>query len=364
MDRLIIVGNGFDLAHGLNTRYSDFYNTLSEDVKLKWENTYLPAAELIDNWCDFEENILMISQTWFDSYFEKASTGQDTKETEEHMNKIDDAFGLIQKKFHEYLEVEDQREVPLKNSVSKFITKNSQVVTFNYTNLVEAYSDKVIYVHGSLKDRFIIFGYNIRGEQDFTPAIATTFSKSRLRNILEYRKFLIRRELNMQEVEKEINIFRKVNDHSYTGKGGYGFQYGELEESIRKKYQEYYSTEGLLEYNEEYFYLNCLPDELSNKIKQMMIEQSSNLVVEFFNSTQFQTKGQLNDIEYQKIKSLVIMGHSIEADFEIFEEIVGKTVNLETYILFTHKGESRDDLNYKIRKLKDMKDIQVELEYY
>ena len=168
----------------------------------------------------------------------------------------------------------------------------------------------------------------------------------------------------MQEIEKEINVFRKVNDHSYTGKGGYGFQYGELEESIRKKYQEYYFTEGLLEYNEEYFYLNCLPDELSNKVKQMMIEQSSNLVVEFFNSIKFQIKGQLNDIEYQKIKSLVIMGHSIEADFEIFEEIVGKTVNLETYILFTHKGESRDGLNYKIRKLKDMKDIQVELEYY
>lgn len=95
-----------------------------------------------------------------------------------------------------------------------------------------------------------------------------------------------------------------------------------------------------------------------------MIEQSSKLVLEFFNSTQFQKKGLLNDIEYQKIKSLVIIGHSIEADFEIFEEIIGKTVNLETYILFTHKEESRESLNYKIKKLKDMKDIQVELEYY
>lgn len=125
MDRLIIVGNGFDLAHGLNTRYSDFYSTLSEDIKLKLESTYLPAADLIDNWCDFEENILMITQSWFDSYFEKASTGQNTKETEEDMNKIDDAFGLIQRKFHEYLEVEGQREVPLKNSISKWIEKNS-----------------------------------------------------------------------------------------------------------------------------------------------------------------------------------------------------------------------------------------------
>ena len=151
MDRLIIVGNGFDLAHGLNTRYSDFYNTLSENTKLKWENTYLPTAESIENWCDFEENILLITQKWFDSYFEKASSDQDTIVDEEYMKNIDDVFGLIQKKFHEYLEIEDQRDVPLKNSISKFIKKNSQVVTFNYTDLVEAYSDKVNYIHGSLK---------------------------------------------------------------------------------------------------------------------------------------------------------------------------------------------------------------------
>ena len=36
--KLIVVGNGFDLAHGLNTRYSDFriflenYDSLSENL--------------------------------------------------------------------------------------------------------------------------------------------------------------------------------------------------------------------------------------------------------------------------------------------------------------------------------------------
>ena len=33
MNRLIIVGNGFDLAHGLKTKYSDFINWYWNFVK-------------------------------------------------------------------------------------------------------------------------------------------------------------------------------------------------------------------------------------------------------------------------------------------------------------------------------------------
>lgn len=33
-DKLIIIGNGFDLSHGLKTGYLDFANTLSIGIKL------------------------------------------------------------------------------------------------------------------------------------------------------------------------------------------------------------------------------------------------------------------------------------------------------------------------------------------
>lgn len=31
MNRLIVIGNGFDLAHGLNTRYNDLFNRLFKE---------------------------------------------------------------------------------------------------------------------------------------------------------------------------------------------------------------------------------------------------------------------------------------------------------------------------------------------
>lgn len=39
---LIVIGNGFDLAHGLNTKYSDFMKYLtSYEVSVKWVDSYL-----------------------------------------------------------------------------------------------------------------------------------------------------------------------------------------------------------------------------------------------------------------------------------------------------------------------------------
>lgn len=39
MNRLIIVGNGFDLAHGLKTKYSDFINWYWDGVRQKVTGT-------------------------------------------------------------------------------------------------------------------------------------------------------------------------------------------------------------------------------------------------------------------------------------------------------------------------------------
>ena len=34
MNRLVLIGNGFDLAHGLKTRYEDFINWYNTNVSL------------------------------------------------------------------------------------------------------------------------------------------------------------------------------------------------------------------------------------------------------------------------------------------------------------------------------------------
>jgi len=52
MNRLVLIGNGFDLAHGLKTSYADFINWYWEYRMHKFTNTY--STESKDNLCSFK----------------------------------------------------------------------------------------------------------------------------------------------------------------------------------------------------------------------------------------------------------------------------------------------------------------------
>lgn len=55
MNRIILVGNGFDLAHGLKTRYEDFINWYFE--KLKYELVYYDYSNYDNYLCKLELNV-------------------------------------------------------------------------------------------------------------------------------------------------------------------------------------------------------------------------------------------------------------------------------------------------------------------
>lgn len=65
MNRLVIIGNGFDLAHGLKTSYNDFVDWyLEKRLKgLRLEQTYLSKDEL----CSFS---LPREETWHAQMFQ------------------------------------------------------------------------------------------------------------------------------------------------------------------------------------------------------------------------------------------------------------------------------------------------------
>ena len=52
MNRLVLIGNGFDLAHGLKTSYADFINWYWDKRVIKMSKTY--ARESKDNLCSFK----------------------------------------------------------------------------------------------------------------------------------------------------------------------------------------------------------------------------------------------------------------------------------------------------------------------
>lgn len=60
MNRLVIVGNGFDLAHGLPTGYCDFINSYWSDIFTKIKNDKVFDVEYEDNFIELNINLRYI----------------------------------------------------------------------------------------------------------------------------------------------------------------------------------------------------------------------------------------------------------------------------------------------------------------
>lgn len=81
MNRLIIIGNGFDIAHGLNTRYSDFINWYWDCWWKKLMKSMCPREE--DDFCRFvlknNHNFSNFWELWnyFANQFSENTHGKD-----------------------------------------------------------------------------------------------------------------------------------------------------------------------------------------------------------------------------------------------------------------------------------------------
>jgi Bacteriophage abortive infection AbiH len=221
MNRLIIIGNGFDLAHGLKTRYSDFmldylkrlpskidyrkrYQVsdliLKDDLfELTMSNSgyYMVEPNLnnlftvndvrtefsrngirVESPYNFISSLLMgfSTQNWVDvenEYFQKL-TGLLSMNNVQELKDLNSSFELLKTKFLAYLEKLDlstdgELFTDYLSSLSKKDGKDSNtlILNFNYTCLIDHYlkvfqNVEVINIHGDLNSQTenpIIFGY-------------------------------------------------------------------------------------------------------------------------------------------------------------------------------------------------------------
>ena len=210
MNNLFILGNGFDLSHGMETRYDHFLNYIFEE-HIKEESKFnkllnipksadiqdldsflttfehrFPHRYLIphDPLATFKEEELgcnfigeliskkIIEGNWSDIeelYFQiinKADT--------QYLNSINTNFENFKIALQEYLRIQESKSEKM-DSYTRLFTKllstvNSMVVNFNYTNTFEklymndtvGYNKKnTIHIHGELFDELnpIVFGY-------------------------------------------------------------------------------------------------------------------------------------------------------------------------------------------------------------
>lgn len=163
---LYIIGNGFDLAHGLKTRYQDFKKWLLQNgnqyfVK-RIEALYPAICNNNGEWNDIERALgifKMDEVITFDKFF------MDCECQEETYNdvgaNIKSVTVVLPKLLHKWIDT-----IRLENVAKIYeIDLNSIIINFNYTSTIEQVYEmeptKVFHIHSSLKEnsKEFIIGY-------------------------------------------------------------------------------------------------------------------------------------------------------------------------------------------------------------
>ena len=160
MKCLYIIGNGFDLHHGMETSYFNFREWLAENE----ESVLLAIDELFgccdnDWWACFENNLAYAVTS--DIVLEKVSEnypdfGSDNFRDADWYdaefaveNKLSEVYGEIRKAFHQWIVGLKMGD---KSKKIKLLTDNSVFLTFNYTETLEELygieDNNILHIHG------------------------------------------------------------------------------------------------------------------------------------------------------------------------------------------------------------------------
>lgn len=169
-NRLYIIGNGFDLAHGLPTRYNpDFKEvaTRNETNNLFWE---LYQSENPDIWSDFEN---LLAKPDFDSLSE-IFNGYYPDYTSDHESDRDsiitqtDISGKLGESLYEFASNAERTLKAIKpiTYYEKLFSAEARFLSFNYTHTLEdiygIQTEKILHIHGEVGgDNKLIMGYDV-----------------------------------------------------------------------------------------------------------------------------------------------------------------------------------------------------------
>ena len=182
MKKLFIIGNGFDIAHGLPTRYSDFQDYLMENYP-EASDEYLSVPESIimpdgsekynddevvgfllkiiteaeatgEKWSDLENTLgLLDFDECFDDwdYEEDENEGHEVYRNEQISGDISGSVRMIKEYFKDWIETIDLSNAEINQNFYNLIDHNNDLfLTFNYTETLEyIYGAKNVYhIHG------------------------------------------------------------------------------------------------------------------------------------------------------------------------------------------------------------------------
>lgn len=314
MRKLILVGNGFDLAHGLKTRYSDFVEKYATSAVI------LKYRELVENelkcgfgsecesntWYNFESQYEKLVQSVFRKNFDDGTTSERVENLESKVEQYNEIFDKVPQLLKEYLKEEMNRSVKKLGAIEDEITKDSYVISFNYTDTIKLYTENCNYIHGSIsEDDYIILGFaegNVPDSMGGSEYIR--FWKDPLKEKLNYKRYLASKGcIHVDDLLKSID---KYLPDLFGGVGGY-INPSELDEEL-------------------YVYA-----QLNNFLKADL------------------------KIDVTDVEEVVVIGHGLNSDTTFVKNLLcpHRMRKLKKVILFTYPEADLKDQEIQIKKLKE-----------
>lgn len=170
MRRLIIIGNGFDLAHELPTKYSDFLKQLTEEHAEFYKAIcqYIPEDAL---WASFEEALAKLDyeQLQEDNSCYLLGYGDENWRDSAHhdfqyvIGETLSFASYIPQYFSKWIRSIDTNVSPI--MPTHIVDKNNLYLSFNYTDTLERCYDiptgNILYIHGkALRGDGLIVGHH------------------------------------------------------------------------------------------------------------------------------------------------------------------------------------------------------------
>lgn len=248
-NKIVVIGNGFDISLGLKTSYQNFIEYIkerhhfSEDIELyEYNRLFLKKYEKFNlNWSDFEslyeETVRKVNNRF------KHEDLQDSFE----ITVLNDAITALEEDFHEYISDEYQKWLQqntvinqglefkkFSKKVNPFMKKligdkDAYFINFNYTDTLEDLCEDILYdenlikesrkeirqakkriahIHGSIVDDNILFGGGFADRKD-TKDIH--YSKS----LLNDKLFRIKENDKLNTTRKNILTKLKVEKNKF-----------------------------------------------------------------------------------------------------------------------------------------------------
>ncbi|WP_288874180.1 AbiH family protein [uncultured Bacteroides sp.] len=174
---VLVMGNGFDLDLGLKTSYKSFIDSTYFKERLKKESnigddsnvfSYLYEKIGLKQWIDIEQELLTLATL-------KKKVRNHKGNLVDGLNKanidLEYTFDCLLTELCNYLQSLDYNNIKINSTALKILKAvvsypNSEIISYNYTDIMRlapiiktAIDCPIEYVHGSLRDRSIILGF-------------------------------------------------------------------------------------------------------------------------------------------------------------------------------------------------------------